>query len=533
VSVLTSIVGDSALGVYKPNGKRVLGGAERGAKDLYLYTFQLTSLADQLGRGRADYSSFDQEAALLNALKIRLGGAAVTGPALEAAVAGGLERLKTSSSKAVDRLGLIVRDLGTRRHINWRHPPPSSAAILDPVQRFLILVDIARPLIHAAARHAGDVVALRTAGNAPGARAAACESHFTGTISGAAIAGRFALGAWKTGPGLISQFLLDGVMGTAFAYSFHVDAVNPTGNITSFGTSGPESGTPLDFKVKTRMLDDLSKTVINCGSLVGYTVPGKGPLSGVTIQWDQDLDPSLGNVACDSTCTTTGNDGIATLHYQPYDEYLPGQGPLISTTGTLTASAYPSRSNGNILGAVLEALGINKFAVFGWTVSYHDPGGYKVDIPPIVTTGSEPGVIRKFTTSFANMESCDVANSPAHTPGNPLKPWPGLGSISASQGPSTYNEDEFDTYPDGTGSNPSEASGSAGIQMGGIGYDPGQPSEYGYDDTPDGSIGGLEISGAWVFDSTGLHAQITWTRQGVSPASGTLYLPVTRATDCG
>jgi hypothetical protein len=47
VSVLTSIVGDSALGVYKPNGKRVLGGAERGAKDLYLYTFQLTSLADQ------------------------------------------------------------------------------------------------------------------------------------------------------------------------------------------------------------------------------------------------------------------------------------------------------------------------------------------------------------------------------------------------------------------------------------------------------------------------------------------------------
>jgi hypothetical protein len=536
IAAITSIAGSSALGVYQADGRRVVGGAEAGPHDLYLYTFMIKSLADQLARGSADYSSFDEEAAALNALHVTLNGAGVTGPALEAAVAGGLRRLPAASSNPVDQLGLVIRDLGARRHIDWSRPPASSARILDPLQRYLILVDITRPLIHAAA-----VKSSAEPGAAADAMAhqAACDGNFSGGLAGAGIAGRTALGVWKTGPGLILQLVLDGVEGTAFAYSFKVTALNPHGNSGAFGTHGPQSATPLDFKVKTEMLDDLSSTVINCGSLVGYTVPGKGPLSGTTINWDQSQLPDFGTVTCQASCTTTDSDGIATLRWQPYDEYLPGQGPKITTIDTITASAFPSKSNGNILGAILEALGINKFAVFAYSVSYHDPGGYKVQIPAITSSGTESldGTGYDFTDHFVGEESCDLgASRELGLKGNPLKPQPYLGLSPSPSPASSYAEDETAHYPglDPVFTPGASAGAPASWQMGGLDYPaPSIQTDFGRNDLDNGgSIGGLQMSGTWVFDASGLHAVITAARQGVSPGSVTYNLPVTRATDC-
>ncbi|MGO9972380.1 MAG: hypothetical protein ACLP01_06130 [Solirubrobacteraceae bacterium] len=119
------------------------------------------------------------------------------------------------------------------------------------------------------------------------------------------------------------------------------------------------------------MLDDLTSTTINCGALAGYTVPPQGPLSGVTVSWDESKMPQYGTVTCDTSCTSTNADGVATLHFQPYDELLPGQGTPVTVPDAVIARAYPSKSNG----IIFEALGVNKKAFIGCTVSYHDPGG--------------------------------------------------------------------------------------------------------------------------------------------------------------
>ncbi|MGO9972379.1 MAG: hypothetical protein ACLP01_06125 [Solirubrobacteraceae bacterium] len=72
--------------------------------------------------------------------------------------------------------------------MNWADTPPG-ALILDPVQRYLIMVDIARPLIDAMAVHAiAEAAADRRAPTAH--QSAVCDGSLSGPVSGVAIGAR-------------------------------------------------------------------------------------------------------------------------------------------------------------------------------------------------------------------------------------------------------------------------------------------------------------------------------------------------------
>ncbi len=508
------------IGVYDGNGDQRFGGAETGPDDLYLYTFELDSLAHQLGRGSADDVSFDQEAALFRALGLTLDDGEVTGQALEDAVAAGIQNLGDDTGDPTNELGLVVRDLAANHGLDLAHPPAPDQPVLDPLLRTLILIDIARPIVSANA-------AAQAADAAPAAAARdTCGGNFAGSGGGAIVAGRWGFGKWKSGPAEAVNFLLNGVHGTAIAYSFKVSAATPSLN-THFGHAGPQSGNPLNFKIKTEMQDDLSDTVIGCGTLAGYTVPGKGGVSGASITWSTSVVNQLdwmGTITCDAPCHNTDNDGIATLHFQPDDEYLPGQGTGIIEHGTITGTAFVQFKNGNLLGAILEALGVNKQAEFGWEVAYHDPGGYRINVPAITTSGTDDGGIHHtFTVTFTNQEAC--VPGPGHP--HPLQPLPYVG-LTPSPPPSTVNEhDHADSVPPTDDDN----SGAPGaIPMGpAIGEFGTQPMEFGFSDN---HIGPIQVDGRWLFDSPTIEAQVRAQRTGASPGFQSFDLGVSRASDC-
>src|SRR5581483_3352378 len=138
---------------------------------------------------------------------------------------------------------------------------------------------------------------------------------------------------------------------------------------------------------------------------------------------------------------------------------------------------------------------------------------------------------------FFNMEACDLGSSANAFgyKGNPVAPLPSLGLSPYPSPASSFVEDETDTFSNGSSvSNPGASqSHPAAFGMSGIVPFSPQTTDYGWDDANSGgSIGGLNISGAWVFSSPTLQASITAQRQGVSPGSQTVTLPVTQATDC-
>ncbi len=189
---------------------------------------------------------------------------------------------------------------------------------------------------------------------------------------------------------------------------------------------------------------------------------------------------------------------------------------------------------------LLEALGVNKKAYIGHTVSYHEPGGYVIHIPDTTWSGDDSdGIHYQITDHFTGDEACDLIAQPDYptTGNNPLQrlPYVGLSPMGASNG--MLSEDQVQTFSDGSSvSNPAADSGTAAIAMGGFSYPAPMTTDYGLDDLSDGdgSIGGLNVTGTWIFTGPQLQAQITETREGVDATGpSTFTLPVTAATACG
>jgi hypothetical protein len=124
------------------------------------------------------------------------------------------------------------------------------------------------------------------------------------------------------------------------------------------------------------MLDEVTQTQIECGWMAGITYPKQGPIPNIKIQWDYDTLQQHGTITCGLDCQQTGDDGIATLVFQPKQEQAPYTGPLTSETGRVEANALYLSSLGNMYGPVSEAA-TPKLVDFVWNVEWHAKGTWE------------------------------------------------------------------------------------------------------------------------------------------------------------
>jgi hypothetical protein len=533
---IEALLGGLGVGVYAPNGKQVVGGFERGANGLYLYTWEIDYLADQLGRG--ELASLDQAATQLAYAGLTLRGAPITGESLATAIRKGMKRLARPRARKTPAgaLAAAVEALGRAHHVNLAKQVPASKPALDPVQAELLAIDGLRSAIGGAAGASGSAARAARAGAAGTTLARAgggCSGGFSGSIAYAkGVTSMIESGGKSGGAGIIKQEIQDGADGSVLAYSVGIEPVNAPLK-GAFGSGGPGSATPMQFQVRVVMRDEFGSPGGDCGRLAGYKLPKQGGIPGVPVVWTRDAVGHLTYLgqtpSCSTLCTsTTDGDGVATLTFQPDDEYLPGAGPTVTEAGTTTATEFVDAAQHNILGTIAEALGFNKQAEIPWEISYHNPGGYRVEIPPMTVTwiegeGEEEPTTVTGTYNFENEEVCDNGPRTEH----PLKPREkqlGAGGSSAHIHALVSNS---------SGSYEQDATSSEGAPIP-IDFEPVAPKDYG-----NGEDGAPRISGLWVFDSPTLKATIEAVPGAFidagppSPPSQSLQLPVTQAKSCG
>ncbi len=531
------------VGVYTGKGKQVAGGFERGAKGIYLYDFEVQLIADQLAGKRL--ASFDQVATQLAKSGMRLGAGTVTGQTLAAAVAKGIKRLggKKARRTPAGALAAVVRKLGQARHVDLIHAPAADKPVLDPLQRILIGVDATRHATH----QAGPARAAASAAGASPLAAAAgsgCGGNIGGTISyskgiGTMVATKGAEG----GPGVIVQELKDGIDGMAMAYSVGIQAAK-TKLSGSFGTSGPKSAAPMLFKVKVTMRDDYSHGKPKCGRLAGYKMPKKGGIPGVPILWQRDSEGHLTYLgetpSCGAVCIThTDSHGIATMTFQPDDEYLPGVGPKVYQGGTTTADEFAQVAQHNILGSIAQAIGFRKQAAIRWEVSYHHPAGYRVDLPA-QTYAIGGGATA--TWEEPNLEVC-LAPSSKEIP-HPLKPYwrgplaPGEPEPAAGSGDAPLGfQGVFSGQPVPTENHPTPYWGDLKETITALGHTAVTDwtplaIPIGFDTTKQYEDNNVKSQALWSFTSPTMHAHITLTYELPYGQTHTFDEPITQAQHC-
>ena len=514
------------VGVYTPAGKRVVGGFERNGNGLYLYTWEVAYLADQLGRG--ELSSLDQSATQLSFAGLTLHGKPISGASLGTAIRKGMKRLaKPRPSKTpAGALAATVEALGKARHVNLAGKVPASKPVLDPLQAVLLAIDGLRSATAGQGRHAKRRARGASASADPTAVASGCTGFSGGFGYAKGIGSMISSGGKSGGPAIIKQEIQDGLDGSVMAYSVAIEPVNPKLK-GAFGSNGPSSAAPMQFQVRVVMRDEFGNPGGNCGRAAGFKLPRKGGIPGVPVVWTRDAVGHLTYLgqtpSCGTICTsTTGADGVATLTFQADDEYLPGVGPTIVETGTTTATEFSDAAQGNLLGTIAEALGFSKQAEIGWEITYHQPGGYRVEVPSFSETWhvelEEEELPITATYSFENEEVCTRGHGAEH----PLKPRePELGS-SGSTGKVVATDPSY-TF-----------TGSGGPDPIPIDFQPVAPKGYG-----NGQDGAPEIGGLWTFDSPTLAAEITATPTPyvlpgpVTPGTQRFRVPVTQAKSCG
>ena len=516
------------IGVYTPAGKRVVGGFERNANGLYLYTWEIDYLADQLGRGQR--SSLEQAATQLAYAGLTLHGKPVTGASLGKAIRKGIKRLAKPRQRRTPAgaLAAVVKALGQAHHVNLTKKLPATKPVLDPLQSVLLAVDGLRSATGHATRGQPARPAKTGAASAT-ASGAHCSGSFSGGLGYArGIRSMIGSGGKSGGAGIIKQEIKDGLDGSVMAYSV---AIVPLGSKLkgAFGANGPGSAAPMRFQVKVVMRDEFGHPGGNCGRAAGYKLPRKGGIPGVPVVWTRDAAGNLTYLgqtpSCSTLCTsTTDGDGIATLTFQPDDEYLPGAGPTITEAGAVSATEFSDAAQGNLLGTIAEAIGFSKEAQVPWEISYHNPGGYRVEVPSfsetwIIDEGEEGEDPLTATYSFENEEVCTRGRGAEH----PLQPRePELGSSGSTA--KVISSDSAGTF--------TASGGPAPIP---IDFQPVAPRDYrnGQED------GAPQIDGLWVFDSPTLAALITATPTPFviagppSPPSQGFEIPVTQAKNCG
>lgn len=384
VDVLHRVFNALHIGVYRGNGTVIVSGAETSAQDFYFYEPEVEMMAFSLAR--ADRWSYDDLARYLNGVKVL--NVEVTSEQLQAAVTATIREAQVHSSEAAWLSPLLVQQLGLNHSPvdDLSSPSATSVGRLDALQRTLILDDLLIGLPRAdglvAARSNLVVESQGILRESPVTAQGVCND-FKGSKPARNI-GKFAAGLVSLAGKAVKavSLPLDAHHGVAMAYSVKVEAL--ADNLkTHYGHESP--GSELRFPVLVRMLDALSETQIECGWIAGLTFPQQGPIPNVKIAWDGGALESHGKITCGVSCKQTGDDGIATLLFQPKQEQAPYDGRVTSEKGLLEANALYLSSLGNIFGAVSE-VATPKTANFVWEVERHAKGTWEGQVTLTWTT---------------------------------------------------------------------------------------------------------------------------------------------------
>lgn len=513
------------VGVYTPSGRRVVGGFERGPNGIYLYTWEVSLLADQLGRRQT--TSLDDVGNQLAFAGLTVNHKPITGAAIESALRKRIKTLTRGHSAKTPQgvLAAALQALAKAHHVNLEKSVSLTKPVLDPVQAVLIAIDALRSATKGASgrsvRGASLPAVISESGFPQATASEDCSNGFSGGASGygrSIAIGLLRSGGRSLGAGVIGQEIKDGIDGMVLAYSVAIEPINPvlTG---AFGVAGPNSASPMNFQVKVIMRDKYGSGG-KCGRAGGYKLPKQGGIPGVPVVWTRNAYGNLTNYghtpACSTLCvSTTDSDGVATLVFQPDDEFLPGVGGQTSGQGKVMANEFTDVAQGNLLGSVAQALGFNKETGVRWVINYRDPGGYRVEIPSFSETWNlDGGATFTGTYSYQNEEVCDRGPGAEH----PLLPKePMLGS----SGSTSTVSDTYGTFSGGPAPIP-------------IDFAPVAPKNYG-----NGQDGAPLIGGQWIFNSPTMTANITSSPTpfavpgSVTPGTYTWPLPVTQAHNCG
>ncbi|MGH2888610.1 MAG: hypothetical protein ACRDNJ_03180, partial [Solirubrobacteraceae bacterium] len=165
------------------------------------------------------------------------------------------------------------------------------------------------------------------------------------------------------------------------------------------------TGKPMTFRVLVRMEVNLHKTIVKCGTMLGFKFPPKGPIPGVPVWWgdhpnpgditapmtaveDDDLTPDMGTTNCgDLRCTTTtAANGVASLVFTPRKEPIPGTGPEFTKKGHIYPTVlYQTAEGGSIfMGQIAQFLVPMGTGTPAWTVTYHKVPNFVLDFSATV-----------------------------------------------------------------------------------------------------------------------------------------------------
>jgi hypothetical protein len=363
----------AGVGVYSGRGRAIQRGAERTARDPFLYSFELTGLVTELRRKQR--TTFAEVVTRLQQVGLRRrGGKTLTASRLAAAVAKAVRTARKHPRSARGSGALLVGAIALRRHGRL-----TSKAKLDALQAWIVEAEII-----GRARRAGKASMLRRA------RAAAAKPCFSGQRrAGKAVKG---LGGIADAVDDVAKFAVNVVAqplhmaGIALAVEM---TAPPAEQVTSthYGPVGhggtPNAGRKLVFTVEVRMLAEPPETLIRCGPLAGLKLPHKGPIADVPINWDGIVSDGIatlerhGRIVQQDAATDRG--GSAALVFEPKDEVVPSKGKVVVAAGALQPEAEVWTALGNDLGNLPEAVGV-KSATIGFSVLRHAPRGFRFDV---------------------------------------------------------------------------------------------------------------------------------------------------------
>lgn len=382
------------IGVYKPSGRPVQRGAERGARDLYLYDFEVTAIANALA-ARQVFALSDL-GDLLARVGVKPGGAAIPADQLDALLRAGIKAAAASPNAPWALLPLLVRDLG-RRDKPASDPAlaASATARFDALAYMLLSTSFLGTALRHDASSAAPRVAVAAAGGCPEPKPDPSDPpqlgeqalEWWGIKKLSEIPGRIGK---KIASALEVKELVDtilaGLHGSVLAYGLQVKSV--VDNVsTHYGPAGhaPQAGMPMNLQVRVMMLDDLGEEKIQCLALAGIKLPRKGPVPDVPILWQLGAQ---GNLLQHGTTNPSGGllgptsntdqNGIATLTFTPKDEILPGLGLETHDTGVVDGIALWQDAFGNsagLFGVKLSQYMTPKFDGVRWDVGYHNQNG--------------------------------------------------------------------------------------------------------------------------------------------------------------
>ncbi|PYE50472.1 hypothetical protein [Deinococcus yavapaiensis] len=369
------------IGVYTPEGKAVVVGAERDAKDFYLYDLELNLLAESYARG--DTYTLGQVATSVNQLGLFEGDREVTPQELQTA-------LRAATRSAVEHpddpasLGpLMVRGLGLehKEPFDTLEDVPLEKIRLDALQRFLVMAEVTLPAFAQAGPLQGVTHLSALSSNvfrSAATSSSPCEDLGTVTSKG----GPWTMGKWFLGNlpalknvNLLSKALLvtiDMWHGMIMAATISVDKISGDGQATRYG------GPPIDFKIRVFNHFQHPETMVKCGWLLGVEFPAYGGLKGVTVAW-LNLIGNLrdhGTLNCGNTICTSETDanGYASVVFTPKPE-LNAVGEMVTERGTLGADAFVQLKLKNTLGAISNLI-FPAGALMDWFVLHRQAPGW-------------------------------------------------------------------------------------------------------------------------------------------------------------